>query len=62
MSGARVGLMYPVLWQRLDQLQLSAEQWQQLYDDLRYLERAGLEALAEQARAEADARKAAGKG
>lgn len=62
MSGARTGLMYPVLWARLDRMQLGADQWQQLYDDLRVMERAGLEAQAEQARAEAEARKAAGKG
>lgn len=62
MSGARMGLMYPVLWARLDRMQLSATQWQDLYDDLRAMERAGLEQMAEQARAEAEARKAAGKG
>ena len=45
MNGARTGLMYAVLWERLDRLQLPSDQWLQLYDDVRVLEQAALIAI-----------------
>lgn len=45
MNGARTGLMYAVLWERLDRLQLTPADWLQLYDDVRVLEQAALVAI-----------------
>lgn len=47
MDGVHTGLNYLVLFARLDRLAPDPEHWQQLYGDLRVLEQAALEQMAE---------------
>ncbi len=45
MEGRKTGLMYPVLWARMERLDLPPDDWQRLYDDVRVLEDAALHTM-----------------
>lgn len=45
MEGRKTGLQYPVLWARMDRMNLTPTAWEQLYDDVRELEAAALRTM-----------------
>jgi len=49
MTGVRCGLDYGVLFRRLDQVATDPDHWQQLYQDIRVLEVAAMNRMAETA-------------
>ena len=49
MTGVRVGLEYLPLMQRLDRVARNADDWEDLFADVRVMEIAALDQMAEQA-------------
>lgn len=54
MSGARVGLDYAILYRRLDDEYADKDEWKLAYADIRFLEHAALEVMAQNAESETD--------